>query len=221
MDHYIITRFSVLDTKNKSFQLTRKHSVNTIKQKLFNPVRLDTKFALFEAMTYPSVMNQTYNDYTWLIYASQYLPESYKDKLNGFKGDTIKIIFVKNFKEMNTDINNRIRNSTNYSTIRLDDDDGLNPAFLETINKYETEKGKIISIPKGRWYRLHNGEIQIRGKIYHKKNAQGLAAIGFNIYTSGNHMNINEKHEVVYNDKMKNAFYRSCSNTSNTRKKCS
>jgi Putative rhamnosyl transferase len=216
--HYIITRFSVLDTKTNKFRLTRKRSNSNIKKSLFNTTRLDNKFALFDKMTYPSVKNQSYKHFTWLIYASPQLPAAYKLKLKKYESPHIKIIYVNNFKEMDADIEAQIKKDS-FTTIRLDDDDGLNPEYLEMLNKYESEKGAIISAPHGRWYRLRDGEVQMRKRINQKNLALGLAAIGFNIYKAGNHMKVHEKHRVIY-DNMPDAFVRSCSEMSNTQQVC-
>ena len=219
MHQYIITRMSILDSHHKGFQLTRKHSKENIKDALFSPKRLNAKFALFDKATYPSILGQTYKDYTWLIYTRTQLPEEYKEKLEGYVKKNILIVYVKNFKEMDEDIRSRLRGKKDYSTIRLDDDDSLNPKFLEMLTKYKDKKGAIISAPHGRWFRLRKGEINLRKKIYYKKNAQGLAGIGFNIFDAGNHTHVNTKYKVIYDD-LPDAFYRSCSDQSNTRKKC-
>jgi hypothetical protein len=207
-----------LDTKTTKFRLTRRRSKSNIKNALFNTARLDNKFALFDKMTYPSVKNQTYKHFTWLIYASPQLPAAYKSKLEKYEGPNIKIIYVNNFKEMDADIKAQIK-AESFTTIRLDDDDGLHPEYLEMLNKYESEKGAIISAPHGRWYRLRDGEVQIRKRINQKNLALGLAAVGFNIHKAGNHMTVHEKHRVIY-DNMPDAFVRSCSALSNTQQVC-
>jgi len=198
--------------------MTRKLSSKNIKRSLFNTKRLDTKFALFDKMTYPSVTRQTYKHFTWLIYASRQLPEAYKLKLNKYKGPNIKIIYVSNFKEMDDDIESQIKEDS-FTTIRLDDDDGLNPGFLNMLNKYESEKGTIISAPYGQRFRLRNGDIEIRKREYIKNISAGLVGIGFNIYKAGNHTRVHEKHKVIY-DNMPDAYLQSCSEASNTQRRC-
>ena len=101
MHHYIITRFSVLDKKSSiNPYFTRKAKTN-IETYLFNDDRLKEKFFIFNHVTYPSIINQTTNNYTWLIYSSSFLPEKYKKMLMEINGGKIKVIFVDNFKEMN------------------------------------------------------------------------------------------------------------------------
>jgi hypothetical protein len=218
--HYIITRFSVLD-KNASINpyFTRKAKTN-IKSYLFNDDRLQEKFFIFNHVTYPSIINQTSNNYTWLIYSSSHLPEKYKKMLMEINGGNIKVIFIDNFKEMNMDIEHRIAKSKHFSTVRLDDDDGLNPDFLKTISKYADEKGKVISLPNGIRIKRKGGEILKYGKTRYKKIATGMTGIGFNIYKIGNHLQANSKRGIIY-DNMKDAYLVYCSNTAlNSRRKC-
>jgi hypothetical protein len=59
----------------------------------------------------------------------------------------------------------------------------------------------------------------MRKPINQKNLALGLTAIGFNIYKAGHHMKVHEKHRVIY-DNMPDAFFLSCSEMSNTQRKC-
>ena len=208
----------MLDTKSIKFRMTRKHSSRNIKRSLFNTKRLDTKFDLFDKMTYPSVKMQSYKQFTWLIYASRQLPEAYKLKLKKYRGPNIKIIYVSNFKEMNDNIATQIKEDS-FTTIRLDDDDGLNPGFLKMLNKYESERGSIISAPHGNMVRLHDEGFEIRKRVNMPNIALGLTAIGFNIYKAGAHTELHETHRVIY-DNMPNAFFLSCSQMSDTKRRC-
>jgi hypothetical protein len=218
--HYIITRFSVLD-KNASINpyFTRKAKTN-IKSYLFNDDRLQEKFFIFNHVTYPSIINQTTNNYTWLIYSSSFLPEKYKKMLMEINGGKIKVIFVDNFKEMNEDIETRIEKRESFSTTRLDDDDGLHPDFLKTINKYSHKKGKVISLPNGVRIKRKGGEILKYGKTRYKKIATGMTGIGFNIHEITNHLRADARHGIIY-DNMKDAYLVYCAKTAqNSRRRC-
>ena len=50
-----------------------------------------------------SVLNQTYKDWEWHIFTSNELPENYKKKLEQLTSSytSIKICYIKNFKEFN------------------------------------------------------------------------------------------------------------------------
>jgi len=224
MINYIITRFSVLDYNTNAFKLTKNNrdkGEQHYKDSLFNTERLDHKFNVFENVTYKSIIEQTSQNYVWLIYSSVFLPDNYKKKLEKIveKNDKVKIFYIKNFKEFIGDIEKHIDKNIDYSTIRLDDDDWLNKNFLFDINTYKNEKDKIISFPIGNRFKLDkNNKILIGHKIDLKNNAQGLTAIGMNIYKCGNHINVHLRYDVIYNYKPK-AFLLCCSEHTDTRRK--
>jgi len=200
LHHYILTRFSILDEKFKGFTLTKENHLSKIRSTLFNKARLQFKFRVFDKMTYPSIQQQTDPNFTWLIYASVYLPEQWKKKLEAYREDRIHIVYVRTFAEMNEDIAKRIKDSASFTTIRLDDDDGLHPKFLETLNQYEKDVGSIVSMPNGRKYKLEGDRIVFhKDRIHRKHIALGLTAIGFNIFTAGNHTRVHDHHRVLYN----------------------
>ena len=101
MKVYILTRFSIFDPSTKGFKIQRASEI--YKEKLFNKKRLDAKFSFFEKMTLPSVLNQTYKDWEWHIFTSNELLENYKKKLEQLTSSytSIKICYIKNFKEFN------------------------------------------------------------------------------------------------------------------------
>jgi len=204
--HFIITRFSILDKDTRLFRLTRETRKNNIKSKLFNKERLDFKFDVFDKMTYPSIQSQTDQNFTWLIYTSKYLPETYKDRLERYREKNILILYVENFKDMFSDVKQRLKKVDNYISLRLDDDDGLNPQFLETLNKYNTP-GTIVSFPKGLKFKYKNGNIIFNKRpVYEKRVAAGLAAINFNVYDAGPHTTVHERYPVIY-DMLDKAYF--------------
>lgn len=216
--HFIITRFSILDKDTRLFRLTRETRKNNIKSKLFNKERLDFKFDVFDKMTYPSIKSQTDQNFTWLIYTSKYLPKLYKDRLESYRETNIVISYVENFTEMFKDVKQRLENVDNYISLRLDDDDGLNPQFLETLNKYNTP-GTIVSFPKGLRFKYKNGKIIFSKRpVFEKRVAAGLAAINFNVYDAGPHTTVHERYPVVY-DMLDEAYYLCASEFCDTSRK--
>lgn len=212
--NYIITRFSILDYTFKGYRLTIDQTEEDYKNILFDKNRLDFKFNVFEKMTLSSIMNQTSNNYTWLIYTSIYLPDEYKTELiNLVKSNkNIKIIYVNTFKEFFDDINKQIIHDE-YTTIRLDDDDdGLNNRFIETLNNYNYNdmKNKILSFPKGKKFKVDNNII-FGNNIKYLNIALGLTAFNMNIYKCGDHTKINDKYDVIYNNDIEEAYYVCCS----------
>lgn len=205
---YIITRFSIYDPTVDKWKFTKKNTPSQIKRKLFDTDRLDFKFKVFEKVTIPSVLKQTNQNYVWYIYASEYMPDNYKQQLiNLTQGhDKIKCIFITSFKNFN-----KIDYVPNYCTVRLDDDDGISAIFIEKLNKYSNEKGKIISFTTGTKFTIQNDTIiKSRSKRVDRLNAQGMTAIEMNIYSCGNHAKVNKKFPVIY-DKTPNMYLVCCS----------
>lgn len=198
MINYIITRFSILDYDTKAFQIVITNEKEEYNNKLFNEERLDHKFNVFEKVTYPSIIGQISQNYIWLIYTSKWLPDKYKTRLEKIinNNQKIKIIYIANFKELSEDIK-KIKWIKPYSTIRLDDDDGLYNNFLSTINEYKNEDGLFISFPNGIKYKYENNKIIYGNKLFYKNNAHGLVAINRWVY-SGNHNTISDRHKVKY-----------------------
>ena len=199
---YIITRFSIYDFNFKGFELTKNKNSDEqeeYKKKLFSEDRLNYKFNSFEKITLPSVVNQTNKNFIWYIYASIYLPDVYKKRLLDIteKYTNIKCIFIKSFDEFNKIeyINSK------YCTMRLDDDDGLSVKFIESINQYKNLDKVIISHPHGVKFTLQNNYVIYGNKIFIKKIALGLCAIGMNIYECGDHTKVDKKFKVLYDIK--------------------
>ena len=212
----IITRFSILDHSYPAFRCTKKKiSEEQYKSELFNEKRLEFKFTVFEMVTLPSILNQTNQNYIWYIYSSEYLPEKYKKRLISITEnyEKIKCIFIKSFN----DFNQFVIPYTNYCSIRLDDDDGLCPIFIENVNKYKEKKNTIISYPCGKSFTINNNKIIYGKNIYLKNNAQGLCAINMNIHRCGNHIIIHKKFPVIY-DETPNMYYVCCSEFCDTKR---
>jgi hypothetical protein len=216
LTHYIITRFSILDPTFKGFRLTRENNATDIENILFSKTRLEFKFNVFENMTYPSILKQTCKNYIWLIYTSTLLPQAYKERLEKYATDRIKIIYVSGFAEFNRHKSDTLEILSDYSTLRLDDDDGLCPTFLETINRYEDMKGKILTAPIGVKFQVHENTIVFGNAILQMYAAQGLTAIGFDIFSAGNHTTVNERFDVLTIGEIN--YYQCCSEFCDTKR---
>jgi hypothetical protein len=203
---YILTRFSIFDYNFKGYEITRNNSEEEYYDVLFSPKRLNYKFNFFEKITLPSILNQTNKNYIWNIYTSEYLPEEYKNKLIELTSPykEINVYYIKSFKCFYKSIASITKNAEfKYCTIRLDDDDGLSDNFIENLQKYKKRDKVIISHPNGTMVTLNNKSCDkiISGKkISRLNNAQGLCAIGMNIYSCGNHTKVAEKYKVIYDN---------------------
>lgn len=204
MKTFIITRFSILDTNTTSWAITRENENEKLKEKLFSKDRLDEKFKSFENITYKSVINQTNQNFIWIITISTHLPKEYKNRLYEItsKNNNIEIYEVGNMKEF-YNLCNTYNYPSNYSTTRLDDDDALNINFIKDLNieyNKSIEKNEIYSLVNGNKITIHNGQLYIdKNKEEFKNIALGLSKFNGNIYSCGNHNKVHEKYKVIYN----------------------
>lgn len=204
MKTYIITRFSILDTNSNSWVITRKNkNIEELKNNLFSENRLNEKMLAFEKITYKSIINQTNQNFIWLIFISSILPKKYKKILYDMKKDNIKIIEVNNINEFNKYISS-FDYEKDYSTVRLDDDDGLNINFVEKLNYFYNKsdnKSEIYSLVNGHKITIKNGDIYLENNIFkYKKIAIGLTKFNGNIYSCGNHTRVDENNKVIYDE---------------------
>jgi GR25 family glycosyltransferase involved in LPS biosynthesis len=209
---HIFTRFSICDKSYTGLRVTKREDYESF---LFSRERLDYKFTCFEKVTVPSVFAQQHTNWHWIIYISTKLPLAYRIRLESTLGhrDNIYIVAVESMREC---VNHRKayltpRLGNSYITIRLDDDDGLQSAFLSRLTQYRSFYGSIISFPNGREYTVdENGGIVLGKTVSNKNNAQGLAAVNMDILQCGNHTKVNEAYNVVY-DHADEAYMIACS----------
>lgn len=228
----VFTRFSILDCDATNWKMSRNNGCDALKSKLFDEARLHAKFTVFEQMTLPSIVNQTYKNYKWIIYTNHgpsqaidkpHLPEKWMDHLRSLTDPhaNIEIHQVNNVKESSSHMNHYLDNQNGvYFSMRLDDDDALHPLFFQNLTKYANEpNGTIVSHYVGRNFTLMNDKIILGNVRFQKNIALGLAVKNDNIFNMGNHNyvnNRNDKHPslvmspVIY-DSMKEAYRVFCS----------
>ena len=190
-----MTRFSIFDTKYNGFRVKKNNDVETYKKKLFDKKRLNQKFAFFEKMTLPSILNQTYEDWEWNIFSSDHLPQEYKDRLINLTQQYVKInvYFIGSFKEFTFTPPEK---ELDYCTVRIDDDDGLNKDFFQNLQQYKERKNSVVIHSNGVCFKIENGEV-VLGGTRNWNNTSTPCAIGFDIYSCGNHSSIHKRYTVI------------------------
>jgi hypothetical protein len=104
-----------------------------------------------------------------------------------------------------------------FATVRIDDDDGLNHAFVQSLQQYSNQVGSIVSFTQGSLIKYVKGELKIGAKVSARNNALGLAAIGLDIFHCGIHSTVHERYKVIY-DATPDMFLLSCSRFADTRR---
>jgi hypothetical protein len=211
------TRFSIYDPTTKGFRCVKK---NDYCEYLFSNKRLDEKFIIFENLTLPSIVQQTEKNWSWHIMTSHYLPLEYILRLENMTKaySNIHIHFVQDIKDFQQLVQKIQQRYSDYASVRLDDDDGLSPEYVAILSRFQEEKLKFISFPNGQLVTLDNNNNIIYGaKLHYKRNAFGLAAINFNVF-SYNHTKIHQFRDVIYPEN-EDMYYAFCSDVCDTQRK--
>jgi hypothetical protein len=211
MKVYFITRFSIYDPQFGGFRITKDYDQKEYERRLFSKDRLNDKFDTFQRITLPSVVEQNCDDWKWLIYTSDRMPDEYMKRLRVLVKDhtNIDLITVKDFRDFfEKDSSYNYDNS--FATVRLDDDDGLNNCFVEKLQQYSKNVGSIVNFTEGTLVKYVKGRVLMGEKVSEKNNAQGLAGIGVKIYSCGRHSDIDTRYNVIY-DSTPDMFALTCS----------
>jgi len=222
MKIFVITRFSYLAPNylNK----WANNSIEELKKKVFNKNRLKKRFSAFKKITYPSIINQSYNNWMWFIITSKFLPEEYKNKLKSLinNNSKIKVIFSENIPQKQGsgfhNYKNYIIESENYATVRLDDDDGINHNLFKHLQQYDkkTLTDKFISFPLGQKFTIKNDKIILGSKHNEKKIALGLTRINNYVYR-GEHNKIHDS-RIIF-DYLPDSYYLFCDSSTYTNRR--
>lgn len=218
MTVYFVTRFSICDAQFRGFRLTVDSGEKVYERRLFSTERLEQKFAIFQAITLPAVVQQTSDHWKWLIYTSDRLPNIYMTRLCSLvKGyANIAVVPVRDFADF-FDQHGRYCFRGPFATVRLDDDDGLDQSFVEKLQQYSHNVGSIISFTEGVLVKCTEGRMIVGQRISERNNALGLAGIGLRIYLTGSHSDIHNRYNVIY-DESPGMFFLCCSPFTDTQR---
>ncbi len=154
--HFVITRFNIpanyAGHKNKSMTgVDPKTDINYLKRRM----------ELFRKYTFPSLKNQTDQNFQWLVLFSNATPALIKEELEGLKEEFSNFcpLFLTDEESYNFDaylagIIGKV-DAKAYITTRIDNDDAMNIYTMEEIHKYYESHPKtnvLISFPYGLQY---------------------------------------------------------------------
>ncbi len=148
MKHFIGTRFN-LKTSNWK---TNKCGNNVLTE-----AWLKDRFNLFETYCFPSVKNQSNQNFTWFVFFDVDTPKVYKDRVDLLSKDlpNFKPIFIDSLDKLTSAFKQHILKHVDASdkfiiTTRIDNDDIIHRDFISTIQSlYIPEHLTVIDIRKG------------------------------------------------------------------------
>lgn len=218
MKVYFITRFSIYDPQFRGFRLTADYTQKEYERRLFGKDRLDHKFDAFQNITLRSIVEQSCDDWKWLIFTSDRMPDEYKKRLHVLVEDysNIALLSVKDFNEFFEKVSSYDYGNS-FATVRIDDDDGLSGCFVEKLQQYSKNAGSIVSFTEGALVKYAKGSLMLGEQISAKNNALGLTGIGVNIYSCGRHSDIDARYPVIY-DSTPDMYLLTCSPFTDTKR---
>lgn len=168
MRHFLITRFNL---RAAHWQTAKNGSPVLTKEWLKN------RFHLFETYCLPSVVNQTEQNFTWLVFFDIHTPLEYKEKVKGIsaKYPNFTPVFIDGMDHLNDSLKEEIEKMIDKSdeyiiTSRLDNDDIIHKNFIKTIQSlFKPIDQTVIDLRTGYQITLGKPHSQIR-KIYNVFN---------------------------------------------------
>lgn len=147
LQHFFLTRFNILlwqhDKEGKRVRTTKW---------------LEHRFALFEKYCLPSMMNQTCQDFDWIVLFDSKTPDSFKEKITCYQKECPQLfpVFVEPEKGrffekiFQDEIVKRLKAKRVISTY-LDNDDALNVSFVQDLHK------RVSSVSDGTFFYYDEG----------------------------------------------------------------
>lgn len=134
--HFILTRFNLrIWTKDKNGKQTQTTEW------------LEKRFDLFETFCFPSVMNQSVQNFRWIVLFDAETPESFRAKIDAYKQEYPPFtpyfiasqegrLFVRVFRKI---VASQIEVGDTVITTYLDNDDALRYDYMEEIQRLATQ----------------------------------------------------------------------------------
>lgn len=154
-----VVRFSVLMREWAEFRLSRETAFEERRATLFDPARLEARFRLFEAITLPSALAQTRDDWTLLVIASSGMPEPFRTRLADLVAPHPNLVLAEMAPDESLPAFLRARldqvfpEADRHVTFRLDDDDGLSAEFIRGLRRamatWDKGRDMAFSFPQG------------------------------------------------------------------------
>ncbi len=151
IQHFLITRFNVLP----KFDIIDGGS--------WDIEWLNHRFNLFEKFCYPSVINQTNQNFKWIVFFHSKTPDIFKQKIQEYaKWENFIPVYLENRYTMETNkltILEYLSGQTEYLiTSRLDSDDAISTDYIATIqNNFLQQEFEFINFSYG--YVLHGHKL--------------------------------------------------------------
>lgn len=158
--HFLVTRFNLRvanwkATKNGEIVLTEKW--------------LNRRFDLFDKYCFPSVTNQSNQNFIWCVFFDTNTPKKYRDMIDNYSSlySNFRPIYINGIKALQTSFKDYIELNLQESdeyiiTTRLDNDDLIHRDFTSTIQRsFKQTNELVIDLVSGYQVTMNSGKEQI------------------------------------------------------------
>ena len=203
-----LIRFSFLTLRDNVFRQGRERPLERRAGLLFEPRRMEQRFALFGSVCLPSLLAQPDEEFCGVVLASTLMPEPYKRRLLDLTSDHPNLIAA--FEPpgpVGNAFNAALRgvevDAPMKATFRLDDDDAISSDYTDQVRPYlrEAYAGHVLSLPRG--YEV--AKLFGRPRVWTKEwtfGSAGLALIAAggaveNVYYCGHHLRVSQTYPTI------------------------
>ena len=153
---------------------------------LYNPARMEARFALFERLFLPSIAAQTDPDFRLIVLSSMVMPEPYRERLTALCNKVPQIELVLSDQEKLAAEMNRYTRDPKLAgkgllQFRIDDDDALSQNFIARLRKWDPvlQDRMVLTLPRG--LMLYDDQTEVRCNPMYRN----LTGAGFAFATDG------------------------------------
>lgn len=167
--HFLITRFNLRIEKFSSCDKNR--------EPVLTEKWLETRFYLFEKYCLPSIMNQSCQNFIWLVLFDSGTPERFKKQIKEaeLKYPLIRSLFLDSgdsetvIKVFNDFLAKSTAADIKYViTTRIDNDDAFHQDMIADVQKqFDLQEDRFISFPYGFQYDLNK---KVLARMYYRNN---------------------------------------------------
>lgn len=218
--HFLITRFNVPFS-----QYVNDKTGNHIRDENW----LNHRFNLFSHFCFPSVQNQTNQNFTWFVFFDINTPDHYKDVIEKYSSlySNFTPLFIKSGEEFIPELRKNIFNMLSENdqfviTSRIDNDDALFNEFIDRVQKefdkqddiiINFETGIILDTIKKTIYRVYDKSNPFLSRIERVRNSEVQTAISFKHSDAAMQAPVKQIHDVlgwlivIHNNNLINVSY--------------
>lgn len=172
--HFVITRFNI----KANYGCKLKNPDNNPMYRILDEDYLEERFSIFEKYTLQSMINQTNQNFTWLILFHKNTPVKFKEIIQQLKKKfNFEDLYFDDDDKFNfSDYINKHEDNNWFVTTRIDNDDMLAEDYIDQIQEYANNNLHtcIISFERGMKY-----DLKYQKKYqYNRKDNHFLSMIG-------------------------------------------